>query len=431
MKWPRILRAGGAALGLALIAHGGCAGTPPCERNSDCSEGYCFDGECRQACVDSTLDCPTGYVCNVLSQCEPEGGAASTVGSGGGASSSSLSSTSGTTVATTGAGGQGATLLDRCVSPMDCQSGLACVAMSVGGVSRCTRECASDLDCMAGTRCIDRQGKYCLEDDVGRACSAPSACNFGCLTGPKYCTAPCANGADCPAGYGCQSVGSPPTKVCVKAAAPCDQGDASACIVPSACDVSPSLIVGGCTLACSSSLDCPQRAAGLPSWSCDNNGICRRPADVVGPLPGGAHAEYYCDNSANPVVLCNDAQHIDFDAFTIPNPPSVNCGASVSTPGVAGDSCVDSCRYQGGCAYGYACVGVGGVGAERIGLCLPKGGGEVGATCSKASDCAFGYCTSNGLCSRDCSADGVCPGGLACVTVAGPTIEGKAFRRCE
>ncbi|MBM4359468.1 MAG: hypothetical protein FJ096_15295 [Deltaproteobacteria bacterium] len=417
---------------LAALGQGGCASTPPCERNSDCSKGYCLDGECRQACVDTALDCPKGYACNLLSQCEPEGMSAA-AGSGAGGAMAGVgaggSSNGATATSTATSGGGSAGLLDRCNGPSECTAGLSCQPMTVGGVSRCTRPCAVDGDCMTGTRCIDRSGKFCLADDVGRACAAPSACNFGCLTGPKYCTAACSTGADCPAGFGCQAVGSPPTKVCVKAAAYCDQGDTGACLVPAACDLSPTQIIGGCTLACTSPADCPQRATPLSPWTCD--GVCQRPADVVGSLPGGAKAEYFCDASSKPVALCNDAQHIDFDAFVVPPPPSVNCNSSQSTPGVSGDSCVDSCRYRGGCSHGFACVAVGSVGAERIGLCLPQGAGEVGSACTKARDCVFGYCTAKNVCSRDCTEDGVCPGGLACVAVPGPSVEGKAFRRCE
>lgn len=90
-------------------------------------------------------------------------------------------------------------------------------------------------------------------------------------------------GADCPNGWGCMLVGG--QNVCVKAEAPCSAVDSSACIAPAACDESPTLVVGGCTLACNSAADCPQRAAGLAPWTC--NGLCRRPSDVFGPLAGG------------------------------------------------------------------------------------------------------------------------------------------------
>jgi hypothetical protein len=220
--------------------------------------------------------------------------------------------------------------------------------------------------------------------------------------------------------------------VCVKAEVPCDTSDATGCIAPAACDVSPALVVGGCTLVCTTAADCPQRAAGLSPWTCDSGGICRRPADVFGPLQGGATpAQYACNAQGAEVNVCNDGQHIDFEAFDIPPAPAVSCTATMTTAGIPTDSCVDSCRYQGGCAFGFACVAVGNIGNGRIGLCLPTGGGEVGSPCQHDSECVFGYCRSGGTCSRDCTADGVCPSGSTCVAGGGPPVESQAFRRCQ
>jgi hypothetical protein len=241
----------------------------------------------------------------------------------------------------------------------------------------------------------------------------------------------CASGTDCPNGYGCMPVGG--TSVCVKAEAPCSKQDPSACIAAAACDESPTLVVGGCTLACSSANDCPRRAAGLPPWTCD--GLCRRPSDVSGPLEGGySPAQYACNGAGQVANLCNDNQHIDFNAFTLPDLPVVSCNSPTTTDGLPGDSCVDSCRYQGGCRYGYACTAVGGVGNARIGLCLPAGASEVGAACGTDSQCAFGYCA-KGKCSRDCTADDTCPSGSSCVPGAAAgaptTVEGVTFKRCQ
>jgi hypothetical protein len=288
---------------------------------------------------------------------------------------------------------------------------------------------------MTGTVCELIGGtEYCAADDTGRQCGAASDCNFGCLTSQQYCTVACATGADCPNGYGCAGVGTPAVRVCVKAEAPCDASDTSACIAAAACDASPQMVVSGCTLACSSLSDCPVRAAGFASWSCDAGGICRRPPDVFGPLPTGATpAQYACNDLGDEVNVCNDAQHIDYMAFDVPAEPAVSCGASMTTPGIPTDSCVDSCRYQGGCPFGFACVALGSVdsGQSRVGLCLPTGGGDVGAACSYAGDCAYGYCLSTGTCSRDCTADGVCPTGSSCVAGGGPEVEGQPFRRCQ
>jgi hypothetical protein len=271
--------------------------------------------------------------------------------------------------------------------------------------------------------------------DVGKTCSVATDCQFACVTSTKYCTSPCSSGADCPNGWGCMPVSG--QNVCVKAAEACGPGNAGACIAPSACDTSASLVVAGCTLACSSAGDCPQRALGLSPWICD--GLCRRPSSgataIYGPLEGGSAPSQWACNAASEVVnVCGDGQHIDFAQFIIPGAPSVSCSSTLTANGLPGDACVDSCRYQGGCPVGFGCTALGTLGAgSRIGLCLPAlGPGEVGATCAKDADCVFGYCNRTAKkCSRDCSKDGLCPSGSACISAGGPNVEGLPFRRCE
>jgi hypothetical protein len=451
-----------AAAAAALGAPAGCAGTTPCQLNSDCPFGYCQNGQCQKMCVDASRDCPPGYSCDQNAQCVPGGG-----GSDGGTSSSSSSTTSstgssGTTTSTSSSGASSSSSsssasstssgsstsstssssggpmnlheLDPCTSNGQCASPLVCKPMTQGGASRCTRLCSSNTDCMTGTVCDTiSSATYCAFDDTGLPCSSASNCNFGCLG--TYCTVACNTGADCPNGYGCTGVGNPAVRVCVQAEAICSTTDTSACLGSLFCDVTPQMVVGGCTTACTTASDCPQRAAGLSPWTCDvaSGGLCRRPPDVYGPLPTAfTPAQYACNVSSMEVNVCNDAQHIDFVAFDVPTPPSVTCGASTTTPGIATDSCVDSCTYQGGCPFGNACVAVGSINGNRIGLCLPVGAGEVGSSCAHDGDCVFGFCPSSTMkCSRDCSADGVCPGGTTCTAGGGPPVEGLPFRRCQ
>lgn len=428
-------------LGVA-VTDSGCARATPCEINSDCIEGVCISGTCKRECADSARDCEVGFKCQV-GQCVPDGqggggagpgGTAGAGGSPGGAGGGTTSSTTTTTSSTTtsgtgGAAGKGE--LDPCGSDAECGAALSCESMWKGGPKRCTRACVADSGCPSGLRCTSTgAGQSCTMSDVGKTCAAASACNFACLQGPNYCTAACTSGADCPNGYGCMAIGNPPTKVCIKAEAYCDAGNTAACVVPAACDTT-SLIVGACTLGCNTGADCPQRASLLEPWSC-NGGLCERPSDVFGPLPGGSTpTQWHCDQNGNPVNLCNDAQHMDFQAFSIPSPPAVNCASPVTFDGAAGDACVDSCRYQGACAFGFACTAVGNVGGSRIGLCLPVGNGEVGAPCANDTQCAFAYCN-QGKCTRDCTDDGVCPSNSTCTAVGGPapTVEGLPFRRC-
>jgi hypothetical protein len=415
---------------VAALAASSCAGKGDCRYNSDCTNAYCADGVCKRDCVDATIDCKRGEICNAVAQCEVPG--ANGDGGVGGPDGGGVDGSS--TVDGGEAGGPDAgaakRLLDRCANDAECASGM-CRAYSKGFSSRCTKSCATNAECMTGTRCTAVGAEsYCVASDVGRTCAAAGACNYACLTAQGYCTEKCQSGSDCPNGYGCQPVGAPAVNVCVKAEAPCDPGDTAACIAAAACDTSATNIVAGCTLACSSAADCPQRAAGLPAWTCD--GLCRRPADVYGPLAGGERASYACNASATVVNVCNDGQHIDLGTFTIPTPPVFACGGAMTTDGAIGDTCVDSCRYQGGCTHGRACTAVGSVAGGRIGLCLPAGTAEVGAPCSDDAACTFAYCNrTTGKCSRDCSSDGLCPTGSTCNLGGGPPVEGHPFSRCE
>ena len=429
------LLATGCFLGVvATFLASSCASKGDCRYNSDCSAAYCKEGSCTRDCVDAALDCPSGFICNAVAQCEKPG-----------------SSTDGGALDGNGPGPDGATadgsvlpdgavippgtarLLDRCNGDGDCAS-RTCRPYTKGAATRCTRTCATDADCMTGTRCTTVGAEtYCVASDVGRPCSGanPAACNFACLTAQQYCTAKCQSGADCPNGYACQPVGTPAVNVCAKVAAECDAANTAACIAAAACDTSANLVVAACTAACNTVADCPQRAAGLPAWTCD--GLCRRPGDVYGPLAGGERASYACNAASTVVSVCNDGQHIDFGAFSIPAPPAVTCGAAMTTDGILSDSCVDSCRYQGGCPHTYACTAVGSVAANRIGLCLPAlGSGEVGVPCTQDGACFFGYCNrTSGKCSRDCTADGLCPTGATCSAGSAGSVEGLPFRRCE
>jgi hypothetical protein len=150
--------------------------------------------------------------------------------------------------------------------------------------------------------------------------------------------------------------------------------------------------------------------------------VCLRPDDVWGAIPKGDPTQWACEPYNNTVVnLCADA--LTFDAA-----PSLSCPVSVSVPTTG--SCVQSCRYSGGCGFGYACVGIATAGSQRIGICVETGAGEIGQGCAKNEDCLFGLCDS-GLCSRDCSNDGVCPSGFSCIDGGAPLIESKAFRLCK
>ncbi len=403
-----------------------------CELNSDCLQGTCQEGECVRECAESDLDCPIGYVCSAVGRCEyaGAGGAASTSTGQGGAGATGVTAGTSATGATSTTTSTGMTMsfteLTLCTGDADCASGV-CREMTPGGARRCTRTCSSHAGCPAGLRCEDPGGgQVCVQSDVGRSCTTAAQCNFACLSPLNYCTSTCGSGAECPNGYGCMAVGN--TDVCVRLAADC-AANASQCVDPSACDSSPNLVVSSCTMFCGAASDCPQRALPLPAWTCD--GLCRRPGDVYGPLPGGfAPAQWACNAASQVVNVCGDGLHIDFASFSQPSPPAVSCASPVTTDGLPGDACLDSCRLQGACPWGFGCSGVAEIGNQRIGLCMPTGAGEVGAPCSQHGDCVFGYCE-GAVCTRDCSKDDTCPTGSQCVAGGGANIEGLAFKRCE
>lgn len=474
------------ALASLPFAPTGCARAAACQRNSDCDNAYCFEGECKRDCIDETRDCPANHACNVNAQCVPiyeGGGPGIDAGSGGTAgmdagadvsvdaepdviedagdiedANDDASIDDGGNGGFGGSGGRGGSggvddggaagaagggiepgslgLLDLCSDDKECQSSLLCRPMYVGGPHRCTKACTASAQCMMGTRCEPIDGeRYCAQSDIGRWCANDNDCNSRCMTLRQYCTSECSSGADCPNGFGCTGVGDPAVRMCVKLAVYCGDSPSVCAGGAGACD--KGMLVSGCSIRCNNDSDCPQRASGMPPWRCSTyDGFCDRPGDVAGPLAGGEHAEYLCANvggSLRVVNACSDGLNIDFDKWVVPNPPAVNCQSGRTKPGVAGDSCVDSCRYQGACPFGFGCAATTKLNssASRSGLCIPSGFGEVGDFCTKHTDCAFSLCDSSAnKCSRDCSADGVCPSGSSCVAT-GDFVEGIPFKRCE
>lgn len=439
-----------ALIGL-LSLQSSCAGPRDCERNSDCVNAYCDDGECKKDCIVAEVDCPRGWTCNVIAKCEPPldggvvdpdagetgsggtSGAGGTGGTGGGPAGSGggtggMSGTGGTagiggtagTGGTAGAGGSttGGVEFDYCGSDADCSAPLACRAMNVGGtVKRCTRLCSMSSQCMTGTRCTYDTG-FCAFDDDGKPCNGTGQCGDACAA-LGYCSSECNTALDCPGGWGCVGA-STGGKACVRLDQLCDASNYSACLSQAHCD-NETMLVGGCTIQCTTVNDCPQRALGLPTWYC-NQGVCIRPDDVWGAVPKGDTTQWACEPYNNTVVnLCADA--LTFDAA-----PALTCPVSVSVPTSGG--CVQSCRYSGGCGYGWGCVGLGEMAGQRVGICIRAGAGEVGQGCANNEDCLFSLCD-NGTCSRDCTVDGVCPTGFSCIAGGSPNVEGMQYRICK
>src|SRR4051812_17278472 len=108
---------------VAALAASSCASQGDCRYNSDCSGAYCKDGACTKDCVDGTIDCARGYVCNAVAQCEPPGGNVD-----GGPGGPDASTTDGSVTDGRGGGDSSTTtnkrLLDLCVNDAECSSGL-------------------------------------------------------------------------------------------------------------------------------------------------------------------------------------------------------------------------------------------------------------------------------------------------------------------
>ncbi len=466
-------------LGLVSLVLNACARPAACQRNSDCHQAYCHDGECRKDCIDAKMDCPAGWICDETARCvDPNGGDGGSGGSGGDGGNGGEGGSgddggdggsggdggqggdggSGGSGGDGGAGGDGGSggsgggtttkiALDSCSSDDDCTAPAVCKEMYKGGPFRCTFTCTSSNECPSGTRCENVNGEsYCAQSDVGKPCTSDSGCNYACMTDPGYCTSSCTNALDCPNGFGCSG------GVCVKVAIYCGQGpDGESCGAAAICNdpdvfADAEVWFASCTIPCNSHLDCPQRAQGLAPWTCDGV-VCRRPTMtnavenfLIGPLAGGRPAEWVCSDYGA-VIGCGDGMHMNFNTFAIPpRPTSAWCSAtypdswisSFPNPNDPADTCMDSCLHRGGCPFGFTCSGVGNIGGSRIGLCLPSGSGDIGSTCFRDSDCGMGYChIDTGKCTRDCSADGVCPKGFTCTDAGdGTSIEGKTFRRC-
>ena len=289
---------------------------------------------------------------------------------------------------------------------------------------------------MTDTLCVQTSGqRICVAEDTGAPCGLGAPCNYACLAGVSYCTNQCVTGADSPERVRvAKGVGMPPVRVCVKAEAPCSATNTSACIAATACDTSSSLVVSGCTLACSTGSDCPQRAAAFAPWICDATGICRRPPDVYGPLPNGARpAQYACDGSGQVVNVCNDAQHIDYEALDVPPAPALSCPSTMTRLGHRDRLVRGLVHLPGRLHLRPRCVALGSVNGTRIGLCMPAGQGQVGSPCALGEECSSATASaSTSKSRRDCTADGVCPADRPPMPGGGGRrVNGQPFMQCE
>lgn len=294
--------------------------------------------------------------------------------------------------------------LTKCASDGECASG-HCTA---SGPRFCTKACTAHADCANGQIC---GGGLCALDDTGQTgcnLASGSPCQQYCYgsssaAAARHCTHDCASGADCPAGYACSAVGSG-KKVCVDIERSC----ATAGDCPSGLGYCGASGVG-CTAKCESAADCPLRLVGLPAYTCEDKGlgfkVCVAPSDVLGADPIGTSC---------PATGTNTCR-------------SDGCDTSLSPP-----QCVERCSVRGGCPVGWGCFpseDPGPPATASLVCTRATGGGWLGDSCTKASDCATGLCQSPGYCTRLC-VDGLCPDGMSCSAPLLTADDGTPIKLC-
>lgn len=329
-----------------------------------------------------------------------------------------------------------------------CPPGFAC--LDVGGGHQCVPERAScDSYCDASTpleermqcgpgHACDRSSWSCVAATDGRTCSPcvagscpsagsrPSLCVVNHDTGESYCAAGCSSDEECRADYGlgfsCREVEG--RRVCLPDKGSCATGSAplgAGCTSADDCAGSVCLLYGErgiCSGSCSEDGDCgdarfmccalAEEGAGYdcaedPS---EGGGIC---------VPRGGRFGDDCEPGRPP---CEDGYCLDIGS------------ARVCTAGCGSDADCDRVSGRPG-AFHCSRATLDSEHVERVNVCFPAGGGEIGSDCSFGSAaCADGIClerTLGRICSRSCSQED-CPNGWKCDLA--PTLDGGEFRVC-
>jgi hypothetical protein len=171
------------------------------------------------------------------------------------------------------------------------------------------------------------------------------------------------------------------------------------CTGPSDCGSGLCVPTLGCTSECDSAADCPGRLSGLPGYTCgraygSTTNICVIPSDVVGDDAAGSSCVadpgtglYECRSGA-----CDDSAPL-------------------------GPMCTTGCTAHGGCGPGLGCSPLVDAGSIIL-VCSRAGGRDLGQSCGTGRECTSSLCDTAGYCTRLC-ADGLCPTGWRCETVAG------------
>lgn len=330
-----------------------------------------------------------------------------------------------------------------------CPPGFSC--LDVGGGFQCVPEAAScesycdattalgeRMQCGPGMAC-DRERWTCVPATDGRTCSPcngdscpssgsrPSLCVVNHETGESYCAVTCTSDAECRADYGpgfsCRQVEG--RNVCLPEGGSCRAGLAplgAKCREAGDCAGRVCLRHGEqgvCSGPCRMDGDCGDSryiccalADEAPGWDCardpaEEGGIC---------IPRGGRFGDECGGGRPP---CEDGYCLDIGS------------ARICTAGCNGDEECDRVSGRPG-AFHCSSAWLHSDRVERVDVCFPAGGGEIGSDCSfGAAACAEGVCLEwrlGRICSRHCTTADQCPPGWRCDYA--PRVGGGDFSVC-
>jgi hypothetical protein len=175
-------------------------GAGTCNQPSDCAPGdncgadnRCHSGDC------STSDCPSGFVCSLVSG---SGGVPKCVRPGGGGVKSTCKNDKDcpTPAGSKCLSGSCVKPEDQCVDATQCKGSAQCVQ------GACTPSCSQNKPCPTGYGCDTTKG-VCTQNPS--PCGT-TACSTGKVCVEEHCVDPCSDGGQCPAGLVCVDGGCTP-----------------------------------------------------------------------------------------------------------------------------------------------------------------------------------------------------------------------------
>ncbi len=256
--------------------------TNPCTSDADCSGKKCnvSSGECVD-CLTSD-DCPSGYVCNLVTYvCEEQGGGCQTNSDCGGATPFCDTATN-TCVQCRNdsdcAGDQTCTnhvcQSSGCTDPCcGCADGFICDTSDPSNPQCIYAECQTDSDCSGDYIC---QNYQCVPDTSNCTCTpCPCPSGYQCNQTTQQCELiNCTSDSDCPSGFYCDA------GMCQSQTNPCQDG--APCSNDADCHGGTCNIFGGgvcqcggngnnCSFPCNADSDCGGQPGSCVNGCCNNS----------------------------------------------------------------------------------------------------------------------------------------------------------------